>query len=125
MSNKRPVVQIAREPAFAVPAPPLGYAELVFMQIEMGGIGPAWSVELHGFCAGEATLVLVPEDGDDSTGPSFMITRETYGLRMEQVHWDTLTEVGVFASLNDVLEAIRPRLAFSFVGAGPAAVTLH
>ena len=40
-----------------------------------------------GICANEATLVVTPEDGDDETGPSFVISRETYGLRLDQVHW--------------------------------------
>ncbi|MDR3531930.1 MAG: hypothetical protein P4L90_15450 [Rhodopila sp.] len=125
MSIKRPGDQISQNGAFAVRARPLGYTELAMMQQAIAEVAPDWSVELQGICADEATLVLLPEDGDDATGPSFVISRETYGFRLDQVHWDTLTEVGVFASLNDVLGALRIRLAFCSGRAAPPSVTLH
>ena len=55
----------------------------------MAEIAPDWSVELQGICAEEATLVLMPDGGDDANGPSFVISQETFGFRMDQVHWDT------------------------------------
>ncbi len=91
----------------------------------MAEIASEWSVELQGVCADEAILVLLPEDGDDAMGPSFVISRETYGLRVDQVHWERLTEVGVFASITDVLATLRPRVAFCSGLAVPPSVTLH
>jgi hypothetical protein len=70
-------------------------------------------------------LVLVPDDGDDLVGPSFVISRETYGLRVDQVHWDALTEVGVFASLNEVLKVLHARLACCIDTVIPASITVH
>src|ERR1700761_1938319 len=81
MSNKRPVSQSFEDLSFTVQIRPLGDADVAFLQVAMAEIAPDWSVELQGICADEATLVLLPEDGDDETGPSFMITRETYGFR--------------------------------------------
>ena len=54
-----------------------------------------------------------------------MISRETYGFRLDQVHWDVVTEFGVFASLNDVVAALGARLAFFPDMATPASVTVH
>lgn len=88
-------------------------------------IAPDWSVELEGAGAEDATLVVLPEDGDDSTGPSFIVTREAGGFRVDQLHWDSLTEVGMFSSLSDVTETLRLRLAFCSGGVPMAAATLH
>ena len=91
----------------------------------MAEIAPEWTVELQGISSEEASLVLTPEDGDDATGPSFMISRETYGFRLDQVHWDALMECGVYASLHDVVAVLAARLAFYPDLAVPASVTLH
>jgi hypothetical protein len=111
--------------AFAVPVPPISGAEVALVRRAIGEAAPDWSVELQGICADEAMLVVLPEDGDEATGPSFMISRETYGLRLAQMHWDTLTEVGVFASMKNVLAALTARLAFYPDLAVPASVTVH
>ncbi len=105
--------------------PPLGDADLGYMQRAVAEIAPDWTVELEGICTEEATLVVVPEDGDDATGPSFVVSRETYGLRVNQVHWDALTEVGVYASLSDVVSALQVRLAFCIDMVAPTSITLH
>jgi hypothetical protein len=125
MSTKRRFDLTCPNTTFAVPVPPLGRAELEFVQRAMAEIAPDWSVELEGICVDEATLVLLPDGGDDELGPSFVISREACRLRVDQVHWDTLTEVGVFTSMADVLEALRVRLMFHVAGAIPASVTIH
>jgi hypothetical protein len=126
MSTKRrsePTILVAT--AFAAQIPPLGDADLAYLQRAMAEIAPDWTVEMEGICADEAALVVVPEDGDDATGPSFVVSRETYGLRVSQLHWDTMTEMGVFASLSDVVLALHVRLAFCTDLTVPASVTLH
>jgi hypothetical protein len=125
MSTKRRFETVSLPGAFAAPVPPLGEADLALVQRVMAEIAPDWAVQLEGICAAEATLVLVPDDGDDAAGPSFVISRETYGLRVDQVHWDAVTEVGVFASLKDVLKVLRLRLTYFRDSAAPASVTLH
>jgi hypothetical protein len=84
---------------FAAPVPPLGIRATA-------EIAPDWAVALESICADETTLVLVPDDGDEKSGPSFVISREAYGLRVDQVHWDEVTEIGVFGSLTDVVEVL-------------------
>jgi len=125
MSIKRPGAQLSPDLAFAVQIRPIGEADLAFVQIAMAEIAPDWSVELHGICAGEATLVLLPEGGDDTMGPSFLVSRESYGFRLDQVHWDVMTEFGVFGSLSDVVAVLAARLAVFPDLAVPASVTLH
>jgi hypothetical protein len=111
MSIKRPGIQTTQDLAFPVQVRPLGQRELAFVQRAMAAIAPAWSVELEGIRAEEATLVLLPEDGDDAKGPAFMISRETCSFRVDQVHWDVVTEVGTFAALKEVVEALALQLA--------------
>lgn len=125
MSIKRPGYHAILDSAFAMPFRPLGGADLALVRNEMAEIAPDWSVELHGICAAEATLVLLPESGDDAMGPSFMISREACGFRLDQVHWDVVTEFGIFASLHDVVAAMAGRLVFFPGTATPASVTLH
>jgi hypothetical protein len=125
MSNKRLGIHCSQELAFAAPVPPISTADFELVERAMAEIAPEWAVELQGICADEASLVLVPEDGDDAMGPSFLISRETYGFRLDQVHWEVLTEAGVFASINDVVAALAARLAFYPDLAVPVSVTVH
>jgi hypothetical protein len=125
MSIKRGSEQVGISNAFAAPVHPLSATDLAVVRRAMAEIAPEWAVELENTCAGEATLVLVPDDGDDLVGPSFVISRETYGLRVDQVHWDALTEVGVFASLNEVLKVLHARLACCIDTVIPASITVH
>ena len=110
---------------FAAPVPPLGDTDLAIVQRAMAEVAPDWAVELESLCGDETTLVLVPDDGDDQSGPSFVISREAYGLRVDQVHWDEVTEIGVFGSLTDVVEVLSLRLAFCVDNTVPASATIH
>ena len=104
---------------------PLGLSELALVQAAMADAAPEWTVELHGICAEDATMVLLPEDGEDAAGPSFMISRETYGFRIDQVHWDEVTEIGVYATMHDIVDVLRLRLAFCAGLEAPVSVTVH
>lgn len=125
MTIKRPSLPAVPDLAFTVRVRPIANADLEWLQLAMNEIAPGWSVEMHGICSDEATLVLLPFAGDDRGGPSFVISRETYGFQLDQVHWDTMTEVGVFTSMGDIVAALHPRLAFCTAMAAPAGVTLH
>lgn len=125
MSIKRPGFQTTQDLAFTIGVRPIGAADLNFVEQAMMEIAPELSVELHGMCADDAFLIVLPEDGDDAKGPSFMISRETFGFRLDQVHWDAVAEVGVFASLNDVVSVLGVQLAVFPNGAAPASVTVH
>ncbi len=123
MAIKRSGFQAHQTHAVAVRARPIGSAEVADLKRAMAAIAPAWSVELQG--GDEATLVLVPKTGDDAVGPSFMISQEDGGFRIEQLHWDVLTEVGRFASMQEVAAAINARLALGAEAGASSSVTLH
>ena len=125
MPIKRRFEQNSLATTFAAAVPPLGDPDVALVQRAIAEITPDWAVALESICVDETTLVLVPDDGDDRSGPSFVISREPYGLRIDQVHWDEVTEIGVFASLTDALKVLRPRLAFCIDSTVPASATLH
>jgi hypothetical protein len=125
MSVRRPSDLIKLNSAIAVRPQPLCEADLAAVRHAIAHIAPDWSVELEGASPDEATLVLLPVDGDDSIGPSFIVSREPGGFRVDQIHWDSPTEVGVFSSLGDVIATLRLRLAFCSGGVSSASVTLH
>jgi hypothetical protein len=122
MSVKR--VSLGARCALAIVQPePLGLQELHMMRDVLADFAPEWTAELDGICTDEAKLVLVPENGDDATGPSFVVSRENFGYRLDQVHWDTMRDVGLFATLADVIAVVRQILTFE--SAPQLAPTLH
>jgi hypothetical protein len=126
MASKRfPAQATVKSAAFAIAPQPLGQADWLNLQNLVAEMAPDWSVELIGICSDEASLVIVPEDGDDALGPTFAISRETYGLRLDKLHWDELTEVGVFACLDEVVDAVSELIDASSGYSKPAFVTLH
>jgi hypothetical protein len=125
MSTKRSIVQASQKPAIHPKAPPFGSADLAVFRRVIDDIAPDWSVELDGICADEASLIVVPDGGDDRIGPSFSVSRDTYGFRLDRVRWDTMTEIGVFGSLQDVLVAIRNQLDVFSGRTDLSRVTIH
>ena len=127
MTTKRTSSRTIQTVAFPVNAPvrPIGDMERGLVQAAMSEIASEWSVELESNNPDDAILVLLPDGADDATGPSFVISRDSFGLRLDQVHWDRLTEIGIFDSLADVLATLRPRLAFCSNHAVSASVTRH
>ena len=92
-------------------APPISARELKIVALMLADIAPDWSVELHGISLEDSSLIVLPEDGEDENGPSFVISRDDYSLRLDQIHWDELTELGSFATLGEVLDAIARGLS--------------
>ncbi len=107
MRDKRATHGVSREPVVPVQTQPFGLAELRFVRDAIGAFAPDWTAELVGICVDEATLVVVPENGDDGTGASFVISRDTFGYRLDRIHWDQMNELGSYSTLSDVTAAIR------------------
>lgn len=123
MPIKRPSHLTDRLDSLTVPSRPISSAEIGFLQRAVSAIAPDWSVELQ--VPDEATVVVLPEDGDDKLGPTFIISQDGCNLRLAQVHWDVLSEIGLFASMKDVVRVLGGRLGFGVAEAAPASVTLH
>ncbi len=121
-----------RSPARGYDFGPLAFApsaisnrDLMIVEAMLADIAPQWSVELHGVCVEDTSLIVLPEDGEDSLGPSFTICREDYGLRLDQIHWDELTELGVFPTLSEVVDVIAHALREFSSFRLPRSVTIH
>lgn len=106
MSANRPAAILTRVMPSIEPQP-INQSDLRFVQDELADFAPEWCVQLEGICADEATLVMVPELGDDETGPSFVVSREGFRYRLHTVHWDDMQDLGGFATLADVMGTVR------------------
>lgn len=67
-------------------------------------IAPDWSVELCGVTLDDRCVVVMPEDGDDMTGPTYIIRRSGSLVVLEEMRWD---ECHVIAACGDLHDAIR------------------
>jgi len=125
MSIKRTSQRAAQIAVIAPQCPPLGLNEQRFVSEALSDLAPDWSVDLHGFCSDEATLILLPEGGDDSFGPSFLVSRENFGFKLDKLHWDEINEIGLYPTLTDVVDAIRTTLSLSAYPGADSRITLH
>jgi hypothetical protein len=125
MSRKRHLDPASGTAPCAAPVRWLVQADVTLVQRSIADIAPEWTVELHGLCAEEATLVLLPEGGDDAMGPSFLISQDGTGYLVDQVHWDLVSEIGIFPSLAAAMAAVCACLGLYIAGDAPRPYTLH
>ncbi len=111
MSVKPPNDLTTSDATVALPTQPLGLAERALVETALADVAPDWSVDLQGICMDEAMLILLPPGGDDGIGPSFVISRESFGFKVDIVQWDLMQDVGSYAARDDAVAAIRARLA--------------
>jgi hypothetical protein len=126
MSAKRSTLvstSLALNETIVADTPLLGAAELRMMTDFLADVAPDWDAELQG--VDDAALVVLPESGDDNAGPTYVLSRDTLGYRVDQLHWDRLTEVGHFAALTAAMFAIQHRVGFCLSLAIPPGATLH
>jgi hypothetical protein len=109
--------------AFA--AQPICNRDLQIVARMLSDIAPAWSVELHGVSLEDSSLIVLPEDGEDENGPSFAISRDGYSLRLDQIHWDELTELGSFGTMGELLDVMARTLSEFTDFHRPRSITLH
>jgi hypothetical protein len=121
MSYKSTDIRTGANAATPSTAPSFRAADLSLFQSMVEDFAPDWSVELVGHCVEQTSLVMVPETGEDRIGPSFAVTREPCGFKLDKIRWDIVTEIGLFQSLPELLNAIRTQLAHP----SSATVTIH
>ena len=124
MPAKRPDCAVSHSIS-VIQAPPLGLTDLRFVRDALSDIAPDWCAELDGICAELATIVIVPEDGEDASGPSFVVSREGFGFRLDLVHWDDMRDIGVFSTLADVITAVQQQMLMDISRLHAASLTLH
>lgn len=125
MSAKRPNPASLRRPIVTIEPAPLTKAEQRSVAEALSDFTPLWAIELQGICVDDATLVVLPESGDDMLAPSFVISREAFGYRLNQVHWDRVSELGQYASLMDTVAMIRQRIRLCLPMMLSASATIH
>jgi hypothetical protein len=125
MSAKRPFIAPDNSTVTSVQPPALGVADLQTMMEALFDVAPTWTAELHGICLNEASLIIMPEGAEDLLGPSFILSRENFGYRVDQVHWDAMTEVGAFSNFGDAVSAIRHQASRWTPGCGAVNITRH
>ena len=125
MSINRHAQATSKAALHGAPVRWLRQADVTRVQHAIADIAPEWSVELHGICAAEATLVLLPASGDEAMGPSFLISQDESGYMVDQVHWDLVTEIGRFTTLAAAMSALCACLGLYITGDAPRPYTLH
>jgi len=74
-----------------------------------------WSVELCGVSLDDRSLVVMPEDGDDMTGPTFIIRRAGAMVVMEEMRWDECRTVAACTDLHELIHDLRGRLRLAMM----------
>ena len=59
------------------------------------------------------------------TGPSFVISREGFGFKLDQLHWDEMHELGTYSALADVVTAVEMRLSLDCNRNQSMSLTVH
>lgn len=122
---KRVVVANGAAGPVAFAAQPISSRDLQVVALMLSDIAPDWSVELHGISLEDSSLIVLPEDGEDANGPSFAISRDGYSLRLDQIHWDELTELGSFTTMGELLDVMARTLSQFTDFHRPRSITLH
>lgn len=94
-----------------VPTPRIGYSELSLVAEAIADIAPDWSVELSQAFAGESNLVIMPDEADDTIGPTFVIYQDAGKFCIDQVQWDESNPIGIYPNLPTATQAVAIRLA--------------
>jgi hypothetical protein len=100
---------------------PLGPGQCERLAAVVAELGANWSVELHDDIAGQATLVILPEDLDAAIGPTLVIHADASVFHLEELDGEAWRKLGEHHAWADVLRAVRIRLVWKM----PFLTTLH
>ena len=88
----------------------LGPGQCQHLAKVIAGIVPDWSVELQCDDLGDATIVILPDDCNDSIGSALVVRRDDAAFRLEELCGDTHRKLGEHREWVDLLCAVRIRL---------------
>ncbi len=71
---------------------------------------PDWSVNLRHDILGNATIVILPDDLDDSIGPALFVHGEGSTFHLEELRWGAYRKLDEYRTWDEVLRAVRIRL---------------
>jgi hypothetical protein len=91
---------------------PVGLEQCRDLGAVVAELAPNWSVELRHDVLGIATIVILPENLDDVSGPTLFVHREGPAFHLEEVRWGTYRKLDDYPAWADVLRAVRIRLVW-------------
>ena len=87
----------------------------------IAGCVPNWSVDLHYDEEGKPTIVVMPEDHNDTISPTLIVYANASAFHIDELRGDAYRNLGEHDSWADVLRAVRIRLIWE----EPFPTTLH
>ena len=103
----------------------LGTTHCTYLAAAIAEVAPDWTVELHEVGTSDETISVMPEDGDDASGPTMLLYRDGSTFHLDQLDGDEYTTIGTFEALTDVAYVLRGRLRALRSGAPTHSTTLH
>jgi hypothetical protein len=113
-----------RQPRLS-PLEPLGPDHRSYLAAAVADIVPDWTVDLHAEGRADATITIMPEDGDDDLGPTLFVHCDGDTFHLDQLHGDAFSNLGAFGALSDVAHVLRGRLGCLRLLLMPVSRTLH
>jgi hypothetical protein len=99
----------------------LGPRQCQHLAAVVAEFGPNWSVVLHDDIPGDAAILIMPMDLDDTFCPTLFVHRAGSTFHLEELGADTFRKLGEYRAWADVIFAVRSRL----LGETPCPATLH
>ena len=91
---------------------PLGLEECRQLGAVVAELAPDWSVELRENVLGAATIVILPENLGDVSGPTLFVHHGASAFHLEELRWGTCRRLDDYPAWPDVLRAVRIRLVW-------------
>ena len=100
---------------------PLGVEHYGQLTAVVAGFLPDWSVEIHYDALSQPTIIILPENLDDDTGPTLVVYGDETGFHLEELRWDTYCKLGDYQAWADLVRSVRIRLTWEM----PFAMMVH
>jgi hypothetical protein len=85
---------------------------------------PDWSVEKHTDPDGEVSLLIIPPDADDASGPTLIVYKVASVLHLDEFRWDEFRSRGEHFDRDEVLTVVRGIVLSALAMAG-SPTTMH
>lgn len=90
----------------------LGSSERAEITGAVAQLVPDWSVELSHGVFPTARIIITPEDGEDTSGPTLIISAENGGFKLDAFRWDSYWTIGEYGTWTAALRQIRKVVAW-------------
>lgn len=100
---------------------PLGPSERAEIAAAVSQLVPNWSVELSPGLSPPESIMISPDDGEDASGPTVIITAESGVFRLDAFRWDSYWSIGEYRTWAEAVCETRKVVAWE----GAIQKTLH